>query len=255
MRTHGRSSRKTRPVKNPEQAPHTGQGRSVTTLIGGDCQPNGVSGPTRRRGWRGRSCDDREDHERELDAEGSQEDGLAQRGRAGRGPGAGQGCPSSRGGPHRPGRAAEVDHRHRAGECAGGGDDRAPRSRQAPGTHGRERKHPQRHPTQDGADRRGRGGDDRRPAGPGRHVRAGHRQEATASALGRGRGRDQSVRQGSDDRGDQRALPGGLRRQHLQGHGQPDHGQGARGDGHLVLPTSPGRLRGDLHRRDLRQGP
>lgn len=61
----------------------------------GDCPPNGVSDLTRRLSWRGRSPDDREDHERELDAEGSQEDDLAQRGRAGRGPGAGQGRPGT----------------------------------------------------------------------------------------------------------------------------------------------------------------
>ena len=36
-------------------------------------------------------------------------------------------------------------------------------------------KHPQRHPPQDGAHRRRRGGEHRGPAGSGRHVRAGHR--------------------------------------------------------------------------------
>lgn len=34
-----------------------------------DCPPNGVSGLTRRRGQRGRSPDNRDDLERELDAE------------------------------------------------------------------------------------------------------------------------------------------------------------------------------------------
>ena len=55
-------------------------------------------------------------------------------------------------------------------------------------------------------------------AGPGRHVRAGDRQEASAAAVRCGRGRDLAVRQGADHRGDQRALRRGVRGEHLQGH-------------------------------------
>ena len=77
---------------------------------------------------------------------------------------------------------------------------------------GRQRQHPQRHPAEDGADRRRRRGDDRGAAGPGRHVRAGHRQEAAAAPDRRRRGRDLVVRQGIDHRGDLGALRRGVRR-------------------------------------------
>ena len=62
-------------------------------------------------------------------------------------------------------------------------------------------------------------------------------------------------RQGPDHRGDQRALRRGVRREHLQGHGQPDHRDGPGGDAGVDLPAVAGRVRSGVHRRDQRQGP
>ena len=72
------------------------------------------------------------------------------------------------------------------------------------------------------------------PAGPGRHVRAADRQEAAAAAGRRRRDHPVAVCQGPDDRGDQRALRGDLRRLGVEGDGQPDHRPGGRGDAVLA---------------------
>ena len=64
--------------------------------------------------------------------------------------------------------SVEDDHRHGAGVRARGGDDRAPRLRQARRGGPQRRQLPQRHPGQDGADRRRRPGARSRCRGTGR---------------------------------------------------------------------------------------
>lgn len=76
-----------------------------------DCLPKGVSDLMRRHCWRGRSCDGRRDHKRELDDQEGEEDDLAQRGRAGHVPGVSQGRPIPGEDLTGPDGLAVVDHR------------------------------------------------------------------------------------------------------------------------------------------------